>query len=556
MAKKNSGQQPLLGLSATGTRLIWGDCVEVMRGMEEASVDAVVCDPPYGIQFMNCDFDRLGDGPGQQEWHQAWAVEALRVLKPGGHLVAAGGTRTYHRLACAVEDAGFEIRDTICWITGSGFPKSLDVSKKLKGFLPADAQCACDPVVTQIIQDSLDGHPSSYGSDGVQPHLGAEGVLVPSPLRDGSAVHSRVGQIVGVPGEAQANTSLDEDSDLLSSGDCLCEMEILSEDFQVSDSKSSDTPENTSHVSLTVPHKTEFHIRDIPDLVGDSVSFSDLRLRYSNIPLCPACGKFKVQHGLGTALKPAVEFFVLARKPLQGTVARNVIAHGVGALNIAGCRVETKDDLNGGAYCGEHREKTTEWQNADRSDGKGSGFRHGIGEYKQQDGRWPPNVLHDGSDAVVAGFPETSSGVLKAGTIRNHANQVYGKECSGIVGQPMTDHDTFGDSGSAARFFPAFPITEADACFYYTSKAGGAERAYDNKHPTVKPVDLMRWLVRLVTRKGGLVLDPFCGSGSTGVACGAEGLRFIGIERDRGYAEIAQRRLMLTEIEVGSGGDE
>jgi site-specific DNA-methyltransferase (adenine-specific) len=128
-------------------------------------------------------------------------------------------------------------------------------------------------------------------------------------------------------------------------------------------------------------------------------------------------------------------------------------------------------------------------------------------------------VLHDGSDAVVAGFPET-------------------------------------DSGSAARFFPAFPITPADACFYYTSKAGGAERAYDNTHPTVKPVDLMRWLVRLVTRKGGLVLDPFCGSGSTGVACGAEGLRFIGIERERGYVEIAQRRLMLTEIEVGPGGSE
>ncbi len=326
-------------------------------------------------------------------------------------------------------------------------------------------------------------------------------------------------------------------------------MEILSEDFQVSDSKSSDTPENTSHVSLTVPHKTEFHIRDIPDLVGDSVSFSDLRLRYSNIPLCPTCGKFKVQHGLGTALKPAVEFFVLARKPLQGTVARNVLAQGTGALNIDGCRVETKDDLNGGAYCGEHREKTTEWQNADRSDGKGSGFRQGIGEYKQQDGRWPPNVLTDGSDAVVAGFPncDGASSNGRKGKPQLNCYSDRGAQAQ-VIGR--------NDSGSAARFFPAFPITPADACFYYTSKAGGAERAYGNTHPTVKPVDLMRWLVRLVTRKGGLVLDPFCGSGSTGVACGAEGMRFVGIERERAYVEIAQRRLMLTEIEVGPGGAE
>jgi site-specific DNA-methyltransferase (adenine-specific) len=120
----------------------------------------------------------------------------------------------------------------------------------------------------------------------------------------------------------------------------------------------------------------------------------------------------------------------------------------------------------------------------------------------------------------------------------------------------MDERAFVGDSGSAARFFPAFPITPADACFYYTSKAGGAERAYGNNHPTVKPVDLMRWLVRLVTRKGGLVLDPFCGSGSTGVACGAEGMRFVGIERERAYAEIAQRRLMVAAIEVGPGGIE
>jgi site-specific DNA-methyltransferase (adenine-specific) len=454
MAKKNSGQQPLLGLSATGTRLIWGDCVQVMRGLEEASVDAVVCDPPYGLKFMGKDFDKLGDGPGQQAWHQAWAVEALRVLKPGGHLIAFGGTRTYHRMACAVEDAGFEMRDSLMYVYGAGFPKSLDVSKAL---------------------DKM---------------AGAEREVV------GRSDH---------------------------------------------------------HVSGKENQRTE-------GLCGSSTFQETVGM--GAFVTAPATPEAQAWEGYGTALKPSYEpaihavkpgaaedrgvaydAAVLARKPLQGTVARNVLAHGVGALNIDGCRVGTE---GGGTHC------TNRGPNGQCLGHKNAGQSTSGETFHGPDtegGRWPPNVLTDGSDAVVAGFPDCDGASSNGRKGNPHVN------CYGDYGA-QAQVPGRNDSGSAARFFPAFPITPADACFYYTSKAGGADRAYGNTHPTVKPVDLMRWLVRLVTRKGGLVLDPFCGSGSTGLACGAEGLRFIGIERERAYAEIAQRRLMLTEIEVGPGGSE
>ncbi len=217
--------------------------------------------------------------------------------------------------------------------------------------------------------------------------------------------------------------------------------------------------------------------------------------------------------GIGTALKPAWEPIVVARKPLIGTVAENVLAHGTGGLNIDGCRIETADNLNGGAYA-----KTSDKNAADASS-----FAMGAaaGEFVQPTGRWPANLIHDGSDEVLALFPDSKAG-------RETQPRGTGGIWNGESNSPCGPQ--YGDIGSAARFF-------------YCAKASKADRGEGNTHPTVKPIDLMRYLCRLVTPPGGLVLDPFTGSGSTGKAATLEGFQFIGFETDPEHAETARRRI-------------
>ncbi len=290
------------------------------------------------------------DVPSVEVWQ-----ECLRVLKPGGHLLAFAGTRTQHRMAVRIEDAGFEIRDMIAWVYGSGFPKSLN----------------------------LDGE-----------------------------------------------------------------------------------------------HK-----------------------------------------GWGTALKPALEPITVARKPLAGTVAANVLEHGTGALNVDGCRVGT----DGGTAKGS------------KPMGEGNGIYgaglHGACEITQLSaGRWPANLIHDGSDEVVELFPQQSSGSRSAGVRKG-----MGFHGADGDGGPAIQ----GSSGSAARFF-------------YCAKTSKRDRGDGNNHPTVKPTDLMRYLCRLVTPPGGVVLDPFMGSGSTGKAAVAEGFCFIGIEREAEYLEIARRRIVGPDSEASA----
>ena len=333
-------------------RIICGDCLEVMASMPESSVDSIVTDPPYGLSFMGKDWDH--GVPGEAFWR-----EALRVAKPGAHLLAFGGTRTHHRLMCAIEDAGWEIRDCLGWLYGSGFPKSLDVSKAI------DKQA------------------------------GAER------------------EVVGVAGKSGSNRN------------CMA---------------------------------------------GGDFTGEYLESR----PTTPEAVRWQ---GWGTALKPAWEPIVMARKPLIGTVARNVLEHGTGALNIDGCRVETEEELghnnsprtNGTSYIVQRKT-----MRIDNSAGKG---------------RFPANIIHDGSDEVEAVFPKDTS-----------------------------------------RFF-------------YCAKASPSERGEGNNHPTVKPQALMQYLCRLVTPPGGVVLDPFAGSGSTLLAALKEGFCFIGIEKEENYCEIARRRV-------------
>jgi len=382
-----------------------------MRGLAENSIDSIVTDPPYGLEFMGKGWDR--GVPGVEFW-----TEALRVLKPGGYLLAFGGTRTFHRLTVAIEDSGFDIRDCLNWIYGSGFPKSHNISKAIDKAAGADREIIGRKDTRSTYDDfnrksSLNNEGSGYGS-------------------------------------------------------------IKGGEFNLT---ASATPE---------------------------------------------AAKWE---GWGTALKPAWEPIILARKPLRGTVAQNVLEFGTGGLNIDGSRIE-----------GEPTPLQT-WKNW-------SGFgEQNRGEYKIKSntaGRWPANVIHDGSEEAIAGFPQTTSGQLKP----HHFSRASAADCLNGSNQARHPRAEFGgDTGSAARFF-------------YCAKASKADRDEGNNHPTVKPSALMRHLVRLVTQPDGLILDPFSGSGSTGKAALLEGFRFLGAELDPEYAEIARARCLAAEVATANAEPE
>ena len=406
--------------------LFEGNCLEVMATMAENSIDSIVTDPPYELGFMGKSWDSSGVAFNIEVWQ-----EALRILKPGGHLLAFSGSRTYHRMAVAIEDAGFEIRDQIMWIYGSGFPKSHNVSK------------------------------------GIDKAAGAEREVVGTKTA-GIGTGKAYGKIVG---ERQ--------------------------------------PIETNLVNITAP-------------------------------ATPAA---KQWDGWGTALKPAHEPIVVARKPLIGTVANNVLTFGTGGLNIDGARVGSE----GGTF------------KASKPEGESNGI-YGEGINGTVDigqlnaGRWPANVIHDGSDEVVELFPDSKGGAYpaKRGQAINTAF-ASGQETEG-------GFRAMGDSGSAARFFYCAKASKKDrnegldgfeAKFSPTMSDGIGGKEHNpetatkkaNHHPTVKPTTLMQYLVRLVTPPNGTVLDPFLGSGSTGKAAMYEGFNFIGIELTPEYLPIAKARI-------------
>lgn len=365
-----------------------GDCVEVMRAIPTASIDSIVTDPPYGLGFMGKEWDELP--PGKE-----WAEECLRVLKPGSHIIAFGGTRTVHRLACVLEDAGFEIRDTISWLQWQGFPKSLDVSK--------------------AIDDAA----------------GAERTVPAGPT------------------------------------------------YTVPDARK------------TRPHFVSFG--DQPGAVR----------KYQ--PMSPVTLDAKRWNGWGTALKPTQEPAILARKPLSGTVAENVLEHGVGGLNIDGCRFAYGDDAWPGPQDKDDCRRSSEGgDNGLRGTSTFKIRKRTVAEQALHDGRWPANIYHCPKPARS----EREAGLREAG------------------------------------------LREAEDAGVGALRDGGRGKSAINIHPTVKPVRLMRWLVRLVTPPGGRVLEPFLGSGTTMIACEREGLMCVGIEREPGYADIAIAR--TTEAQDGS----
>lgn len=407
--------------------LYHGDCLEVLRTLPNCSIDAIVTDPPYGLSFMGKRWDY--DVPSVEVW-----AECLRVLKPGGYLLAFAGTRTQHRMAVRIEDAGFEIRDMIAWVYGSGFPKSLDVSKAIDKVSGAEREVVgFDPVAAK---------------------------------RTAAVRTAAYGDYKGQAGDITA----------------------------------------------------------------------------------PATDAAREWQGWGTALKPALEPITLARKPLIGTVAENVLEHGTGGINVDGCRVGTERIISTKGL----------GQNTNLNDDNWKG----IGSKPDPTvsvGRWPANLLHDGSEEVVRLFPDTGKSI---GGQCSHVgmHNMRGDEKPTWKGDPG-----YGDSGSAARFFYCAKASKADrdegcegleirqtiggggtndpngddVC----GKYGSVKSPARNHHPTVKPTDLMRYLCRLVTPPGGIVLDPFTGSGSTGKGAVLEGFRFVGIEREADYMEIAVARI-------------
>ncbi|AEK10164.1 DNA methyltransferase [Mycobacterium phage SirDuracell] len=391
-----------------------GDCRDILAELEDASVDSIITDPPYELGFMGKKWDGSGIAFDVEMWEQC-----LRVLKPGGHLLAFGGSRTWHRLTVAIEDAGFEIRDSIAWLYGSGFPKSLDVSKAIDKAAGAEREAT----------GTARGHVPTDGGN----------------------------------------------------------------------------------------------------FDDDNYQWRAVYERKDN----PATDAAKQWQGWGTALKPAFEPIVVARKPLAGTVAANVLEHGTGALNIDACRTEYEQ---GGSLA------TNPSLRSGISGGNGGHiFPTETGRRvvtPHASGRWPTNVVLDEAQAAEL---DAQTGTLSSGkmypTHTTAGRQVYGQNAAG----GYVTSETYGDSGGASRFFPVFK---------YQAKAPTKERpSYVNEdgnkvaHNTVKPLALIRWLVKLVTPPGGVVLDPFAGSGTTVEACLLEGFDCIAIENEPDYIPLIEQRL-------------
>ena len=820
-------------------KILIGDCRERMRDLEDSSVDSVVCDPPYHLTSIVKRFGSANAAPAQSKQSGVYArsskgfmgqtwdggdvafdpatwTEVLRVLKPGGHLVAFSGTRTYHRMAVAIEDAGFEIRDQLAWVYGSGFPKSLDVSKAIDkqrddkpdihrvcAFVAAgrDAAGKANREIDALFGfNGMAGHwTNSKGPQAQVPRweqwLQLRAFLNLSDEMDAEVwrLNGRKGQpgeawqtaeVVGVKEGAMSGWSMDGttkfvDREIKAANSeaaqqwqgwgtalkpslepvCFARKPFTNEqewatiralieglwaalwralpandavkdstlnphacgvDPRASAQWSAEQLSNTRAALSEAMDMSRFELAltsslntasswnatladlcraESMSIIGTASSTTiDLRtLRFCLSRITPesiilahrsgawssadACNAARYLNAtLATldatrelsALAPAIEQdhrdsldagatpnltpICLARKPLDGTVANNVLTHGTGALNIDGCRIEhaSDDDL-----------ATSQAKNPGREDTVTSGV-YGAGRPQQSvnaQGRWPANLCHDGSDEVLAGFPETSSGELKPW---HNAKASENRCMSGGNQEGRIKGEFGGDSGSAARFFATFPIGEdewefaksvhaasaaespcgscgtpivgdpaatltlgsrsagsqagrasigiCESCipslspaliaaslestatiptipscsksngsatpvtertinqesaaravvvndrgsatrFLYCPKATTEERGEGNNHPTVKPVALMRWLCRLVTPKGGTVLDPFMGSGSTGLAADAEQFDFIGCELSTDYAEIARRRIcdqagMFADVEV------
>lgn len=507
-----------------------GDNREVLKTFADNSIDSIVTDPPYELGFMGKKWDSSGIAYDATLW-----AECLRVLKPGGHLIAFGGTRTYHRMTVAIENVGFEIRDCIMWLYGSGFPKSLAVDKaidrqrddreqvlkvtnwiadcvQLSGIRHADILKAFEfnagsGMVGHWTARNYGSQPAVPTLDQIPPLLALFGMTLDDVPDDVRTLIWTLNGRKGQPGEAwfQREVITEKREDMFG------EYEVEAVRTMVDPKKARlgmPLQQNAKHqVTLTAP-------------------------------ATPLAQQWQ---GWGTALKPAHEPIVVARKPLQGTVADNVQAWGVGALNIDGCRVDSDD---------------AQWTRHGTADaGMWSGKKR-IHQENTTSGRWPANIILDEEAAQML---NEQSGVSGGKKYKKSGFRVGGKsEYSVGINGTKNAPDNYGDSGGASRFFYVAKASTKEreagleGMVMQNNMRVNAPRENEeakhatvraNYHPTVKPIELMQYLVRLVTPPNGVVLDPFMGSGSTGCAAMLEKVQFIGIELNQEYVNIAEKRI-------------
>jgi len=529
----------------SNVELICGDCKDVMSGFADNTFDSIVTDPPYELGFMGKEWDGSGIAYNVKMWEQV-----LRVLKPGGYLLAFGGDRTEHRLKCAIEDAGFEIRTTVAWVFGSGFPKSYNVSKKLNSVIPSSLRCVCAHHSMNTTSDSRSDCRHVDDLCDEQLLFGQDNGQDAFPLQGGVLGHNH--DDLGLD-DLLKESKHNHDRlkiDRLSIEDCQLLYGLLLEDSQSSDNILFDILGNMLHDELTAEHKMDFRKSDTLHLEHDSVFSSYSTSLLDSISRtyhkCKVCEKYYATEGIGTALKPAAEFICVARKPFSGTVAGNVLEWGTGGINIDGCRVGSAYDNSGRGI------RTKDWHDESQVADKKAGMKTRADPHHQ--GRWPANFIHDGSDEVVGLFPQSKS------------TGGDGYKNSMFCGGKKTGGHGLGDSGSAARFFYCAKASKRDRDegldgMELKKMQIGDERpsgdSYErrgqpptfrrNTHPTVKPTDLMRYLCRLVTPPDGVILDPFCGSGSTGKGAVLEGFNFTGIDEKPEYIEIARPRIEFVQ---------
>jgi len=596
-----------------GITIYNGDCLEILPTFDESSFDAIVSDPPYELGFMGKKWDSTGIAYNVDLWK-----ECLRVLKPGGHLLAFGGTRTYHRMACAIEDAGFEVRDMMEWIYSQGFPKSQNCSCKCEGSAVEYTHERCKEIPEhnlrqmpetdlsatldienkqdEVLQSSL-LKPTQQKSEGDAHKGGNTQEVINIDRREERELEGR-SNLLEETRELQANKIHSLSEGLFTDGE---ERRIHNgtpaDNGDAFGETSCESGSGTSHK----PQSTRQQNRK-SDAISEQSGTQTLRREK-----CEKCGKIKNFQGMGSALKPAHEPVILARKPLEEkTIVEQVLKTGTGAIDIDGCRIPINEDVNwdavqkgriygdGEKYGKAEQKETTQTykpegrfpaniictddalNDGEMTKGKvgmtqhGSGSNKVYGKYENSE----QSYINDGTsdsgsksryfDVDVWGekhglkeeeskgrFPANvicSDDALNDGVITKHVASGYNWEESNndnpthIVAKNIKSGVHFGGSGSKSRYFDIDVWGEKHGLLQF-HKASKRDRGEGNTHATVKPTHLMSWLVRLVSKEGDTILDPFVGSGTTLVAACKLGRRAVGIEIDEKYCAIAVKRL-------------
>ena len=499
-------------------KLKLGNCLEELDKIEKNSIDSIVTDPPYELNFMGKGWDNAGISFSKKTWQKCY-----EVLKPGGYMLAFGGTRTYHRIACAIEDAGFEIRDCVMWLYGSGFPKSMDISKQIdkRNGRKNDDFKKLGKYLSDKITDTDSNCANKIGFSSTLVRFWKLGERIPN-----KETWMKLKKLYHLTDEFDYIIEREE-----------AEREIIGQKEKL--------------------ESYQYKNNNVYQINGDK---EKVMLDITK----PATELAKQWEGWGTCLKPAYEPIIVARKPFKGSLVDNVIENSVGGINIDECRVGKEEIKTNG----------------------GDKFTNLYGKYNTvqestHTGRFPANVIHDGSKEVCGGMPYTKSNGGK--TTMSDFSKYNGSmmNTSNLKDKPNridSDYIAPNDSGSASRYFYCAKASKKDRdegldMFEENTVNDGRKKSIDNPfqrgetqrhniHPTVKPTELMQYLIRLVTPKNGVILDPFMGSGSTGKATMYENLErqanysFIGIELDEEYMDIARARIEYVKNKIYNKEDE